>query len=157
MWDFESIYRAHVGSVFRYALSLAGSRLLAEDITSDAFLALLRHRDAVEETRLPAWLLTVVKHRVVDLRRRKSTEQHYRDHFLKTDQDAQSSPAFDAGLLEHESLKAVHRVCLTLRYVHGMTRLEIARNTGLSEMQVKGHLQYALEILRKELGKKSRG
>ena len=36
-----------------------------------------------------------------------------------------------------------------LRYVHGMTRAEIAGTTGLSEMQVKGHLQYALTLLRK--------
>jgi RNA polymerase sigma-70 factor (ECF subfamily) len=36
-----------------------------------------------------------------------------------------------------------------LRYVYGMTRAEIAEETGLNEMQVKGHLQYALELLRR--------
>jgi DNA-directed RNA polymerase specialized sigma24 family protein len=30
-----------------------------------------------------------------------------------------------------------------------MSRTEIATSTGLSETQVKGHLQYALELLRK--------
>jgi DNA-directed RNA polymerase specialized sigma24 family protein len=30
-----------------------------------------------------------------------------------------------------------------------MTRAEIAQKTGLSETQVKGHLQYALKLLRK--------
>jgi RNA polymerase sigma-70 factor (ECF subfamily) len=39
-----------------------------------------------------------------------------------------------------------------LRYVYGMTRAEIARQTGLSETQVKGHLQYALTLLRKAHG-----
>ena len=32
---------------------------------------------------------------------------------------------------------------------HGMTRAEVAAATGLSEIQVKGHLQYALSLLRK--------
>jgi RNA polymerase sigma-70 factor, ECF subfamily len=157
VWDFENIYRAHVDAVFRYALSLAGSRSLAEDFTSDAFLALLRHRDAVEEARLPAWLFTVVKNRLVDHQRRKSTERQYLDWLLKAGQDTPGLAALDAGLLEHKALKPVHRVCLALRYVHGMTRFEIAENTGLSETQVKGHLQYALEILRKELAKDSSG
>ncbi len=156
MWDFDNIYRAHVDSVFRYALSLVGSRSLAEDLTSEAFLALLRHRDKIDEARLPAWLFTVVKNRVVDHHRRKTTEQQYADR-SKSDQDKPAFPAFGAGLLEHKSLKPVHRVCLTLRYVHGMTRLEIAETTGLSETQVKGHLQYALEILRKVLVKDSSG
>jgi RNA polymerase sigma-70 factor (ECF subfamily) len=39
-----------------------------------------------------------------------------------------------------------------LRYVSGMTRAEIAAETGMSETQVKGHLQYALSLLRKAHG-----
>ena len=35
----------------------------------------------------------------------------------------------------------------------GMTRAEIADKTGLSETQVKAHLQYGLELLRKAYGK----
>ena len=36
-----------------------------------------------------------------------------------------------------------------LRYSYGMTRAEIAQQLGLSETQVRGHLQYALTLLRK--------
>jgi DNA-directed RNA polymerase specialized sigma24 family protein len=90
MATFEELYRQHVQAVFRFALSVAGKRDVAEDLTSEAFLAL--HR------------------------------------------------------------KQVHRVCLALRYVQGMTRAEIAARTGLTEMQVKGHLQYALTLLRKAHG-----
>jgi DNA-directed RNA polymerase specialized sigma24 family protein len=39
-----------------------------------------------------------------------------------------------------------------LRYVHGMTRTEIASQTGLAENQVKSYLQYALTLLRKAHG-----
>lgn len=156
MWDFDQIYRAHVGSVFRYALSLAGSRALAEDVTSDAFLALLRNRDSVEEERLPAWLFTVAKNKILDCWRRKATEQQYCRDWIP-EQSGASAPVLKIEMLENKALKPVHRACLTLRYVHGMSRPEIARETGLSEMQVKGYLQYALEILRKDLATSSYG
>jgi RNA polymerase sigma-70 factor (ECF subfamily) len=55
-------------------------------------------------------------------------------------------------ILESPHLKPVHRLCVMLRYVSGMTRAEIAAETGLSETQVKGHLQYALTLLRKAHG-----
>jgi DNA-directed RNA polymerase specialized sigma24 family protein len=44
---------------------------------------------------------------------------------------------------------------MMLRYVHGMTRAEIAEKVGLSETQVKGHLQYGLKLLRQAYGKTS--
>jgi len=48
-------------------------------------------------------------------------------------------------------LKPIHRVCLVLRYQHGLTREEIGRRLGLTDTQVRGHLQYALTLLRKNL------
>jgi len=64
-------------------------------------------------------------------------------------------PSVEVWLREAKSLRPVHRVCLILRYVHGMTRAEIADRLGLSETQVKGYLQYSLTILRRELEKTS--
>lgn len=154
VWDFDKIYRTHVRSLFRYSLSLAGSRTLAEDVTSEAFLALLRHRDTVEEDRLPSWLFTVAKNKILDHWRRKATEQQYCEQWAPEPDNVPAVP-WKIEILENKALKPVHRACLTLRYVHGMSRQEIAAETGLSEMQVKGCLQYALEILRKELSKDS--
>ncbi len=59
-------------------------------------------------------------------------------------------------MLECADLKPVHRTCLMLRYVYGMTRAEIADKTGLSETQVKGHLQYGLKLLREAYGERTR-
>lgn len=156
MWDVEAIYRSHVDSVFRYALRLTGNRVMAEDLTSEAFLALLRHRESVTEEKLPAWLFTVAKNRALDLWRHRSTEEKYCERSLREEAGSESAPdALSPDLLDHKALKPVHRVCLILRYVHGMTRTEIAQHTGLSETQVKGHLQYSLEILRRELRTRS--
>lgn len=82
-------------------------------------------------------------------RRRAIETNHLRqfDHPSKSPQSELSCDLFDST-----ALKPVHRVCLILRYVHGLERREIAASSGLSENQVKGHLQYALQLLRKEIG-----
>jgi RNA polymerase sigma-70 factor, ECF subfamily len=124
VWDFDKIYRAHVGLLFRYAVSLAGSRAVAEDVTSDTFLALYRNREMIEEDRLPAWLFTVAKNGILDRWRPRSTEQQYCQQWRE--QGGPVTPPFKPELLRHKGLKPVHRACLTLRCVHAMKRQEIA-------------------------------
>jgi RNA polymerase sigma factor (sigma-70 family) len=152
MKAFEDLYHEHVGAVFRFAMSVAGTRDTAEDLTSEAFLALYRHLNSIDEAQLPAWLLTVVRNRARDLWRHQEVEHRHADA-LAAPPTAPAGLPLEQWMLEGAGLKPVHRTCVMLRYVHGMTRAEIATETGLSEMQVKGHLQYALELLRRAYDK----
>jgi len=147
MSDFEELYRKHVQAVFRFAMRCVSRRDLAEDLTSEAFLALHHNLAQIEVTRLPGWLFTVVRNRARDYWRRQAVEQRYLETLI--DPAVTDVPPLEQWILENGALKPVHKTCLMLRYVHGMTRAEIARTTGLTEMQVKGSLQYALELLRK--------
>lgn len=149
MGSFEDLYRQHVQAVYRFALSVAGRKETAEDLTSDAFLALYRRFEAIDQTQLPGWLLTVVRNRARDLWRRQAVEQRYIAELPA--EPAGQTPGLERWILDDPGLKPIHRTCLILRYVHGMTRVEIASRTGLGESQVKGHLQYALSLLRKTL------
>lgn len=148
---FEALYRQHVQAVYRFALRSVSRRELAEDLTSEAFLELYRHLDEIDPTRLPAWLLTVVRNRARDHWRRQQVEEKHAGTLAA--EPAAPEPRLGRWLLESPDLKPVHRACLMLRYVHGMTRAEIAEKTGLSEMQVKGSLQYGLEVLRRSYAK----
>jgi len=157
MTDFEAIYRKHASAVFRYALRTVGNRSLAEDMTSEAFLELYRKLDSIDSERLPAWLFTVVKNRAVDHWRKQTVEQRYA-------QDCKMSPSvpgpeadIESWLLREPALKPIHRACLVLHFVHGMTRSEIGQRLNLSEVKVKGHLQYALQLLRKAWHSETRG
>lgn len=153
MGSFEDLYRRHVQAVFRFAWHVTGDRETAEDLTSEAFLALYRNQESIDESLLPGWLLTVVRNRARDLWRRQAVEQRYVE---RLDGQAPAQPAaVEAGLLECRDLKPIHRTCVMLRYIYGMTRTEIADKTGLSETQVKGHLQYGLKLLRQAYGKTS--
>jgi len=151
MGTFEDLYRQHANAVFRFALSVSGSRETAEDLTSEAFLALYRNFDAIDQSLLPGWLLTVVRNRARDWWRKKTSEERYVTEQL-ADPPAEAAPALERWILVSTELKPIHRTCLMLRYVYGMSRAEIAEKIGISETQVKGHLQYALILLRKTYG-----
>ena len=58
-------------------------------------------------------------------------------------------PELERWMFECADLKPIHRTCIVLRYVHGLSRAEIAEAIALTETQLKGHLQYALTLLRK--------
>ena len=146
---FEELYREHVRAVYRFALSITRRRELAEDLTSEAFLALHRELSSIDQSQLPAWLLTVVRNRARDWWRRRAIEERYIIDKKPVAATAPPASSLEDWILAGAGLKPVHRMCVMLRYVSGMTRAEIAAETGLSETQVKGHLQYALALLRK--------
>jgi len=149
----EAAYREHATAVFRFAMRCVSRRDLAEDLTSEAFLALQRNLGRVELGQLPSWLFRVVKNRAIDRWRREKVERRYALYAEPPPpaQPREPAPPVPPRLLESRALKPIHRLCLQLRYVQGLSRAEVATRLGLSEMQVKGHIQYARELLRREL------
>jgi RNA polymerase sigma-70 factor (ECF subfamily) len=158
MSEFDEIYGKYAAAVFRYALKCVGRRDVAEDITSDVFLALHRNMPAVDVSQLPAWLFAVAKNKAIDYWRRAQLEQRYLEALPPAATAAETTweASLEIWLRQTKALKPIHRACLILRYVHAMDRAGIARTLGLTGNQVKGHLQYALTILRRELEKTPR-
>lgn len=151
MSDFDEIYAKYAAAVFRYALKCVGQRDVAEDVTSEVFLTLHRLRENIDHSRLPGWLFAVARNRAIDHWRRMDVERRYLE--MLSTAEVSWSPSLEFWLAETKALKPIHRAVLILRYVHGMDRTEIGRRLRLTENQVKGHLQYALTILRRELDK----
>ena len=150
METFDDVYRRHLPVVLRAAARVVGRRDVAEEITADAFLELYRQFDRIDVDRLPAWLLTVVRNRGIDYCRKQQTERALSDEPGAVN-DVEESAVTPGNLFAHPSLKPVHRVCLVLRYEHELSREDIGRRLGLTNTQVRGHLQYALTLLRKHL------
>lgn len=151
MSDFDAIYATYAAAVFRYALKCVGRRDVAEDVASEVFLTLHRHLDRLDLSQLPGWLFAVARNKATDFWRRTEVERRYLDTLPPLETTWEPSLVF--WLRETKALKPVHRAALILRYVHGLDRAAIARRLGLTETQVKGHLQYSLTILRRELKK----
>ena len=153
MGEFDELYEANVAAVFRHALKCVGRRDVAEDITSEVFLTLYRRLDSLDRSQVQGWLFAVAKNRAIDYWRRTRIEQRYLEAAPRPESPPEALA--EGWLRDTKTLKPVHRACLILHYVHGMERAEIAKRLGLSETQVKGYLQYALAILRREWQKTS--
>jgi RNA polymerase sigma-70 factor (ECF subfamily) len=119
---------------------------VAEEITSEAFLALYRNLKGIDQSCLPAWLFTVVRNLATSYWRRSAVERKYAPSLEERATSMESNLL--TSILDLPQLKPVHRACLILRYGHDMDRSEIASRLGLTDNQVKSCLQYGLELLR---------
>ena len=132
------LYDAGLPDVYGYLASRCGSAAVAEDLTSETFLAAV---DAIERDRVPelsmAWLIGVARHKLVDHWRRRE-----RDRRTLEAVDDGPQPVIDDweirldALRAHhtlEQLGAHHRSALTLRYLDGLPVREVAECLGRTE------------------------
>jgi RNA polymerase sigma-70 factor (ECF subfamily) len=83
-----ALYRRRQGSVYRFALQMSGSPALAEDVTQEVFMALMRDGTSYDSARGPLnWFLLGIARNLV--RQRLGRERFYTS--LADDQEDQSS------------------------------------------------------------------
>ncbi|MER7697404.1 DUF6596 domain-containing protein [Streptomyces sp. NPDC096095] len=138
----EAVFREERGLLLASLVRRFGDLDLAEEVTSEAIEAALRHWPAEGVPARPgAWLLTTARRRAVDRLRR---DQAYaaRLAVLRADAErAEPAPAADAAgagelpderlqlffTCTHPALAAEDRTALTLRCLAGLTTPEVAR------------------------------
>ena len=131
-----ALYDGALPEVFGYLASRCGSDSVAEDLTSETFLAAA---DATRRGTVPdltvAWLIGVARHKLVDHWRRRERE----DRAFRTVSDPGGEPErddwdvrFDA-MVAHQilaGLGAHHRSALTLRYLDDLPVRDVADHLG---------------------------
>ncbi len=135
------LYDSALPSVYGYLVRRCGSAPLAEDLSSETFLAAVDavQRDAVADLSA-AWLVGVARHKLVDHWRRQEREERklalvdaepVEDRW-EVDLDRLVALDVLAGLGPH------HRAALTLRYLDGLPVPEVAahleRTVGATEV-----------------------
>lgn len=135
------LYDEALPSVHGYLLRRCGSAPLAEDLTSETFLAAV---DALRRDRVPdlttAWLIGVARNKLVDHWRRQEREERRLAVMEAEPHDDRWEVDLDA-LVAHDALAALgphHRSALTLRYLDGLPVPEVAahldRTVGATEV-----------------------
>jgi RNA polymerase sigma-70 factor (ECF subfamily) len=95
----------HGDVLYRYARSRVGHRQVAEDLVQDALLAALQSRDRFEgRATVRTWLLSILRHKIVDYCRRAATSIAS----IEADSDAKS----DAVRARYFSVKGLWRKAL---------------------------------------------
>jgi len=133
------LYDSALPDVYGYLASRCGSAAVAEDLTSETFLAAVDavQRGSVAELSV-AWLIGVARHKLVDHWRRQGREAA-RAEGASEPEHADGRDEWDVALdrlVAHETLSALrpqHRSALTLRYLDGLPVREVAACLGRTE------------------------
>jgi RNA polymerase sigma-70 factor, ECF subfamily len=128
------MYDHALPQVYGYLAARTRNTVVAEDITSETFLAAAQavKRDTVPDLTV-AWLITVARNKLVDHWRRQEREE--RNLHL-----VESPEAFEEDMEQQferqrarevlDRLGAHHRAALTLRYLDGLSVPEVAELLG---------------------------
>jgi RNA polymerase sigma-70 factor (ECF subfamily) len=139
--DLLALYDDALPHVYGYLARRCGSVSLAEDLTSETFLAAV---DAVRNRQQAglstAWLMRVARNKLVDHWRRREREERRLTALDSSPDDDRWEIQLDV-LVAHETLARLrpqHRVALTLRYLDGLPVPEVAeqldRTVGATEV-----------------------
>jgi RNA polymerase sigma-70 factor (ECF subfamily) len=132
------LYDPALPQVYGYLLRRCGRPDLAEDLTSETFLAAADAARRDPPPRLDvAWLIGVARHKLADHWRRQAREQRsLRDVSQDRAQPPRTEDPWDAHLdamRAGQTLSALapqHRLALTLRYVDDLPVAEVAAVMG---------------------------
>lgn len=154
--------RRHLAAAHAVALAVLGNSEDAEDVCQDGFVTALERLESCRpEEKFRPWLLTIVRNRALDLRRRRrvraaepldevggATPASPRADPLRA---AERSNARDHLAAALAMLTDVRRDVLLLHDLEGWTHPEIAEHLGLAVGTVRAHLFWARRHLRDRL------
>jgi RNA polymerase sigma-70 factor (ECF subfamily) len=131
----QSLFDRWSADVFGFVLARCGSRPVAEDVTSEVFIAAARAAAGSDPTQVTrSWLLTTARRRLIDQWRRQRTQHNVAVRLM-------NEPNLDAGGTPENrdrvqgalaSLPDGQRLALTLRYLDDHSVAEVADELGIS-------------------------
>jgi len=115
---FASLYDRCQGGIYRFALRMSDSEAIAQDVTHDVFLALMRDGEQFDPARgtLVAYLYGIARNRVFQLLKKERS-------FVSMDEEAEDGAWMEAltvpddplvELSRHETIEAVRQAIMAL-------------------------------------------
>lgn len=144
------------GAIERYLRSRFGDADLVEECTQESLLAVHRARDTYDpKRRFRPWLFTIVRHKAIDLLRRRVVREVVRPDpdVVETAADPTHAPPTErleaARLLE--ALEPKYRDALWLTKIEGLSIGEAADQAGVTPSAMKTRVHRAIRAVRKNL------
>ena len=159
---FDALLARYQNRLYRYLLRLVRDPSQAEDLFQQTWLRVMTHLDRYDERRpFEPWLFAIARNLAIDHLRR--TTPDVLDESSTGALAAKGPDAFET-LLERErrsalaerveTLAAIYREALTLRFEEGMTFEEMASLLDCPVSTVKSRVQRALGALRNKMSRR---
>ena len=151
------LYVAESARLFGIALKILRERSAAQDALQDGFVAVWQRARQFDPARGPArvWLAAIVRHRALDLVRRRGRETLSDDPGLGdeavTDDPVERIAAAADGARLHDCLKGLeekNRRSIVLAFVDGLSHAQVAEKLDLPLGTVKAWIRRGLLSLR---------
>jgi RNA polymerase sigma-70 factor (ECF subfamily) len=153
------LVKRHIRSAHAVAFAVLGESADADDAVQDGFLSALQHLDSCAPAeKFRAWLLTIVRNRAFDLKRRgrvravemleEGTAQTHEPSPLEMAERSELNERLSAAI---GTLTDTQREVLMMHDVEGWKHADIAGLLGLAESTVRVHLLHARRKLRVQL------
>jgi RNA polymerase sigma-70 factor (ECF subfamily) len=159
---FAELYDRYRGQAYRVALAVCRDAGRGQDAVQDGFLSAWKSCGSYrrQQGTVAAWLLTVVRHRAIDLMRRDERHDVHRagedelKHRPAVDDVYESAIRRDASHRLHASLALLpdaQQEVISLAYYGQLSHTEIASRLRLPAGTVKGRMRLGLQKLRAEI------
>lgn len=160
---FGALYDRWSGTVYRFALRLSGEQSIAEDVTQDLFVALIRDGHQYEgRGKFSSYLLTMARHLVLHRLRRDrrfSPLETDDEDFDQWPSDPAADPLQDLARLElatriRQAIFALplhYREVVLLCYLHELSYAEAAEVVGCNIGTICSRLSRARALLAQRL------
>ena len=151
---FAELYDLHVDRVYAYVSRRAGSRTVAEDVTSTVFEEALANLKKFEWRGVPfaAWLFRIAANTLADHWKRAGRDAHEPPPDVPDEREHQELERRVALFQLVDRLPDAQRQVIRMRFVEERSIRETAAALDRSEGAVKQLQLRALENLRKEMG-----
>jgi len=156
---FAELYDRTSAKLFGVALRILQRRDLAEDILQESFIAIWEHAGEYDPVRgsVMTWLMTIVRHRAIDQRRRRACVADSRNESeeallgLAAGPSDRADRGAELGALQRclDGLEDQPRRAVLLAYAYGFTHEELAERLNAPAGTVKSWIRRSLERLKR--------
>ncbi|MGI8846253.1 MAG: RNA polymerase sigma factor [Thermoleophilaceae bacterium] len=160
---FEVLYDRHSGPAFSLAYRMVGNRVVAEDVSQEAFVSIWRSRLRYQPDRgsVRTWVLGIVHHRAIDALRRNTVHDKRRASAEGIEERFEAPEHTDVEVARRDEARIVRAAIdelpdeqcrvIELAYFGGFSHSQIADQLKMPIGTVKGRMRLGLDKLRRSL------
>lgn len=154
---FQKLFDSYYNIIYKYSLSMVGSKPHAEEIVQEVFLKLWLKRESLNpELSFKSFLFTITKNQTITFLKKAARVDKLREEVFFHSQKFISNTELHINEQEIDSIKrealglypSRRRLIFEMSRYEGKSYEEIANELGISKNTVKNQMNMALETLR---------